>query len=286
MSYRTILAAASGGTASDGVIEVACRLARRLDAHVEGFHVRIDPREVLIAAADGIGMPLPGEWIEEMTAEAATKAAKTKGAFDAAIARHGLALASAPRKVGASAAWREETGYAPVLVAHRGRFFDLVVLGRSERVIDQPHSDAVEEALIHSGRPVLLAPAQAPSTIGETIALGWNGSPEAVRVLAAALPFLGAARASFIITIGDRDAGETASVVESLAWHGIVATARYLRPISGVRAGEQLLAEAREAGADLLVMGGYSRMPWRELLLGGATREVVGTSLLPVLLSH
>jgi nucleotide-binding universal stress UspA family protein len=36
----------------------------------------------------------------------------------------------------------------------------------------------------------------------------------------------------------------------------------------------------------LLVMGGYGHAPWREVLFGGATREVIGTSLLPVLLSH
>jgi nucleotide-binding universal stress UspA family protein len=287
MSCKTILAAASGGTASDGVMELACRLARRFEAHVEGFHIRIDPRQVLMAAADGFGMPLLGGWIDELTAEAAATAAKTKVAFDAAIARHGLAMADVPPKIGASAAWRDETGYAPVLVARRARFFDLVVLGRSERVINRAYTDAVEEALIRSGRPVLLAPAQPPSAIGETIALGWNGSPEAVRALAAALPFLAAARAVSIITIGgDREAGEIASVLDYLAWQGIAATHRYLRPVSGVSAGEQLLAEAREAAADLLVMGAYGHMPWRELLLGGATRDVLGVSLLPVLLSH
>ncbi len=50
--------------------------------------------------------------------------------------------------------------------------------------------------------------------------------------------------------------------------------------------GEQVLAEARDEGADLLVMGGYGHRPWRELLFGGATRQVVGHSLLPVLLAH
>ncbi len=286
MTYKTILAAASGGTASDGVIELACRLARRFEAHVEGFHVRIDPQEVLMAAVDGVGMPLPGAWIDEMMAEAAAIAAKTKAAFDVAIARHGLTLTDAPPKPGASAAWREETGYAPVLVARHARFFDLVVLGRSDRVIDQPHTDAVEEALIHSGRPVLLAPAQPPSAVGETIALGWNGSPEAVRALTAALPFLAAARAVSIISIGDRHEEELSSIVNYLAWQGVVATHRYLRLVSGIGVGEQLLAAARDDQADLLVMGGYGHTPWRELLLGGATREVVGVSLLPVLLSH
>ena len=47
-----------------------------------------------------------------------------------------------------------------------------------------------------------------------------------------------------------------------------------------------MLTAAREDGANLLVMGGYGQMPWREFLFGGATREVIGTSLLPVLLTH
>jgi hypothetical protein len=54
----------------------------------------------------------------------------------------------------------------------------------------------------------------------------------------------------------------------------------------GVGAGQQLLAATRDQGADLLVMGGYGQMPWRQSLFGGATREIVGVSLLPVLLSH
>lgn len=286
MAYKTILAAASGGTASDGVIELACRLAQRFGAHVEGFHVQTDPREILVMAADGFGMPLTGDWIDQITAEAAATAAKTKAAFEEAITRHGLAKADAPPRVAASAAWRETLGYGPILVARRARFFDLVVLGRSDRVLDRPHTDAVEETLIHSGRPVLLAPAQPPSTFGETIALGWDGSPQAVRVLTAALPLLGAARTVSIITIGEREEEELSSVIDYLAWQGIVARHRYIRPISGLRPGEQLLAEAREDGADLLAMGGYGHTPWREMLFGGATREVVGVSLLPVLLSH
>ena len=53
-----------------------------------------------------------------------------------------------------------------------------------------------------------------------------------------------------------------------------------------VGVGEPLLAAARERATDLLVMGGYVQAPWRGLLFGGATREVVGTSLLPLLLYH
>jgi nucleotide-binding universal stress UspA family protein len=56
--------------------------------------------------------------------------------------------------------------------------------------------------------------------------------------------------------------------------------------VGGAGAGQQLLSAAHEENANLLVMGGYGHVPWREFLFGGATREVVGTSLMPVLLTH
>ena len=286
MAIRTILACTSGGTASDGAIELGCRFARRFEAHLEGFHVKPDLRDVLMYAGDGFGLSLAGDWIDQFGAETAAKAAKTKAAFTAAVARHGLAMTEAPPKVGPSAVWREETGYAPLLVSSHARFFDLAVLGRSDRIVDEPHSDTVEETLIRSGRPVLLAPAQVPPALGNTIAFGWNGSPAAVRVLAASLPLLAGARAIFVITVGDRHQESAGDVIEYLGRQGITATRRHVRAVSGVGAGEQLLAAARDEEADLLVMGGYGQTPWREMLFGGATREVVGTSLLPLLLSH
>jgi nucleotide-binding universal stress UspA family protein len=47
-----------------------------------------------------------------------------------------------------------------------------------------------------------------------------------------------------------------------------------------------LLNAAHDAGADMLVMGGYGHQPWREALFGGVTRDVIGTSLMPLLLMH
>lgn len=285
MTLKTILVAASGGTASNGAVELACRLAQQFGAHVEGFHIRVDPRAVVAIAADGLGAPMVGGWIDQITAEAAELAKKTKAAFEAAAARHGLARAPAG-KDSASASWREETGFAPLQVASRARFFDLTVLGRSERVVEQPHSDTVEETLLRSGRPVLLAPAKVPAVFGETIAVGWNGSPESVRALRSGLALLKRAKKVRLITVSEEDKSAAASAVEYLAWHGILAVHRNVPPVEGVGPGDQLLATARDEGADLLVMGGYGHGPWRELLFGGATRQIVGFSLLPVLMSH
>jgi nucleotide-binding universal stress UspA family protein len=294
MSIHTIFLAASGGSAGQGAAELACRLARRFDAHVEGYHVHVDPRQAALAFADGFGTPVVGDLIERTAQEAAMAAARAKQHFDHAVAAHKLPLRSEPLvlKPGAalaleaSAAWREETGFAGDLVPRRARLFDLVVLGRSERVVDQPHTDVLEDTLLGSGRPVLLAPEQPPGELGQTIAVAWNGSAEAARALAGAMPFLRQAKAVRVLTAGAAEVADGPALVRSLAWHGIPATARHLAPLPAVAVGQQLLAVAREESADLLVMGGYGKTPWREMLLGGATRQVIGSSLLPILITH
>lgn len=291
MEFRTILAAVSGGTASNGVIELAFRLARRFQSHVEAFHVRIDPRELVVLAADGFGTPLSGELIESASRASEATAAGARKLFDAARTRHGLPIEAEPQRPGsdpalllrASACWREETGYGSTKLADRARFFDLTVLGRSGRVVDEPYSDAVEEALLSSGRPVLIAPVEAPPAFGETISLAWNNSPESAKAVAAAMPLLRAARQVHVLSIGETGA---AALAQHLAWYGVLAVPSAVDAVAGVGAGELVLAAARDRGADLLVMGGYSRAPWRQMLFGGATRQVVGTSRLPVLLSH
>ncbi|MGH9614812.1 MAG: universal stress protein [Bryobacteraceae bacterium] len=287
MSVSTILAAVSGGSASNGAIEFACRYASRLQAHVEGYHVVVDPIAVFAAAGEGFGFE--SSLIDSIAAESAETAVKAKRSFDAIAASHHLPYRTAAppaRDQGASADWREETGYAPKLVAERARFFDLVVLGRSERVIHETSTGTIEQTLTRSGRPVLLAPAEPPASTGSTVAVAWNGSPQAVRALSSALPILANADAVSIITVGDAAQGGSSCLLEYLAWHRI--TARHLNTprASGQHIGQALLSTARDANADLLVMGGYGHQPWREAIFGGATREILGTSLIPVLLVH
>lgn len=291
MEIRTILAAVSGGKASAGVVELACRLAQRFGSHLEAYHVRFDPRELVVMAADGLGTPLTGDIIETAVRDAAAAAAQARQLFEAAVARHALAWRAEPPPVGGnpallrepSAFWHEEEGAGAIKVADRARLFDLAILGRSGRVTDEPYSDAIEEALLSAGRPVLIAPIEAPAVFGETIALAWNDSPEAAKAVAAAMPLLVRARQVHVLSVGKID-GE--ALARHLAWYGIRAAAEAIYPVKGVGAGELALAAARDRGCDLLVMGGYSRAPWREMVFGGATREIVGTSLMPLLLSH
>lgn len=246
---------------------------------------------VFASIGAGEGLALSGDVVAEMADDADAIAARAKSSFEEIATRHhlpnrNLAQIAAARDGGPSVGWRSETGDPAHLVAERARFFDLIVLGRSSRVVDEPSSNTIEAVLARSGRPVLLAPAAPAPIVGQHVAIAWNGSPQAVRALAASLPVLVAADSVLIVTVGDSDNNNIPSVLDHLAWHGIAAKHRQIADTSSESIGILLLNAAQETGADMLVMGGYGHQPWREALFGGVTRDILGTSLLPLLLMH
>src|SRR5215216_3976323 len=102
-AIRTILAGASGGSASDGAVELACQFADRSRAHVEGFHVLLDPVAVFGPMGGGDGFALSGDLVIEMIDDAGANAVKAKASFEQIAARHGLPL----RKLAQVAAGRD-----------------------------------------------------------------------------------------------------------------------------------------------------------------------------------
>ena len=47
-----------------------------------------------------------------------------------------------------------------------------------------------------------------------------------------------------------------------------------------------ILSYAADSSADFLVMGGYGHSRLREFVLGGATRGILGSMTVPVLMAH
>ena len=70
-----------------------------------------------------------------------------------------------------------------------------------------------------------------------------------------------------------------------LARHGVKAQ---ISSCSGadVAVGDLLLSCAADHGMDLIVMGAYGHSRLREVVLGGATRDLLQHMTVPVLLSH
>jgi nucleotide-binding universal stress UspA family protein len=54
----------------------------------------------------------------------------------------------------------------------------------------------------------------------------------------------------------------------------------------GRNVNEEITATCRDAGADLLVMGAYSRSRLNERIFGGVTETMLFRSSLPVLMYH
>ncbi len=88
-----------------------------------------------------------------------------------------------------------------------------------------------------------------------------------------------------MVTTGAKQGPEPEEVAANLAWHGVAAEVKRLEP--DVRSlGDVLLEDAREIGADLLVMGAYSQSRLRDRIPGGVTRAILNRAELPVLMAR
>ncbi|CAB3789789.1 hypothetical protein LMG28614_03003 [Paraburkholderia ultramafica] len=77
-----------------------------------------------------------------------------------------------------------------------------------------------------------------------------------------------------------------ADIATVIARHGIRVEVRDVEAGAGASVGDTLLSEAAGLDADLLVMGAYGHARWQELVMGGATRTVLQSMTVPVLMSH
>jgi len=140
---------------------------------------------------------------------------------------------------------------------------------------------------VFSGRPALILPyAGSASVTPSTVLIAWKSTRECARALTAALPFLqGATRVHLVDADGDETQPARGDVREYLRLHGIAKVKEHAK-LSERRAGEDLLSCAADCGAEMMVMGCYGHSRARELVLGGATRTVLESMTLPVLMAH
>jgi nucleotide-binding universal stress UspA family protein len=145
----------------------------------------------------------------------------------------------------------------------------------------------LETALFDTGRTLLIAPPQAPTTMGEMMVIGWNGSTETARTIALAMPFLAQAKEVVVLSVEDgMVAGPTgAEIARYLHRNDIAAAAKTVR--SGERAvGAAMLEESASLGADLLVKGAYTHSRLRQMIFGGATSHILANAQIPVIMAH
>ncbi|HUE45707.1 MAG TPA: universal stress protein [Aestuariivirgaceae bacterium] len=284
MAYRTILVCLNDIARNPVLLDLTSDIAERQDAHVIGLYVL---PAVRIYPAIGPGMY--AEVIEEFRDSFKARAAEVRRQFDGHMQAKGIA-----------AEWRFVDSRFPEIAAtviEHARQADLVVVSQVDPDSDSGIDiDFAERIVMDSGRPVLVVPAFGTfKRCGPRALVGWNGRREAARAAFDAVPLLQACESVQVTWLdpqNDMDvSGDVpgslagAELATALARHGLKVTAEAM-PTSGIGAGEALLSHASDLGADLLVMGAYGHSRTREYVFGGATRTILGSMTIPVLMSH
>ncbi len=279
MTYRSIFVHVDDAQPCEHRLEIAARLARTYPAQLLGAY--LVPSGTVTPFTSAM---LPDEVVQRRLRESADLQQAAEARFGAAVA--GSAVSSV--------LWHAPSGNPLEAAILYARYADLAVIGQPAR--DEPNvafaTELANAVVMGSGRPVLFVPyAGTFNTVGERIMIAWKDSRESARAVADALPFLKDAKKVFAVAVTPdaddslRDLLADKQVAAFLRRHEVDATVRRIAA-PDIDAGELLLSQAADFGADMIVMGAYSRPRLTELVWGGVTRVMLSSMTVPVLMSH
>jgi nucleotide-binding universal stress UspA family protein len=286
VGLRDFVVLLDGSARDETKLAVALDLARRHDAHLTG----LCPMELLLPADMSFalgGYPdlwaLP-EFAKQIEDQARARAAATKARFHEMV-----------RSEGVKGEWAYESGSLNSVVMQRAYAADLLVVGQTDPDNPPPAvaRTLIEDVLIAAGRPLLLVPYVGQfKSVGANTLIGWTPTRESTRAVHDLLLLLTAPAKVTVLTVQtarpERDTAElpTAGIAEHLARHGLEVTASRTVVSDGLSPADALLDYASDISADLLVVGGYGHSRTREMIMGGATRDLLRHMTVPVLMSH
>jgi nucleotide-binding universal stress UspA family protein len=227
--FRYILVPATGTGNDPSVFATALVVARLSAAHLKFLHVRPDDQQALVAltaSADLGGGVNDYSAIDALNRHAADRCGAAEQAFRAFCEREQLTVPGHPALDRPSAEWQLEVGDQRSCWVEHAAEADLVVVGRGHEIV-------LEASLMATGRPVLIAPAEAPKRLSGTIAIAWKNCPEAARAVTAARPFIKNAEQVIIFSAEEgMELGQQSAerLRDALAWHNPNTTLRHLQP--------------------------------------------------------
>jgi nucleotide-binding universal stress UspA family protein len=278
-SYKTVLVHADHSRHAAERIRIAAGIANAEQAHLVGAAMTgvsryvfengmLDPREPTLASH---------------LAFLRERAANALAEFETIVKSMGVQ--SFEKRL-----FDDEAGGALSLQA---RYSDLVVIGQPDP--DEPAPSAMpdlpEYVVMSGGRPVLIVPyAGQFQHVGQNVLVAWDGGAEATRALSGALPLLRRARNVDVLMFkaqrqpGAPGAQPDTDLAPYLARHGV--QVNVVQRGTDIDNGNALLSAAADQSSDLLVMGCYGHSRFREILLGGASRTILDSMTVPVLMAH
>ncbi len=287
MPIKTILLPIRESDMSEHLLASGMSAAKAHDAHLDVLYVHPAEDALVPFATMGMTRTIRDQINQGAARESEHQAARLRALYEQVRERMGIASAARGEHVGlATARWSEAQGVRSVEVARRGRLADLMLAPRPQRATPPPKT--FEAMLRDTGRPVMMIPrgVTTEATAGHAV-IGWNGSVEAARSVAASRPLLRGASEVTVLVSTKRSAQRPGAddVVTYLSCHGVKARAEVVDLRSG-HVGESIVDHCERLGANLLVVGSYSRTRFQEMLLGGVTRFLIREAALPVLMVH
>ncbi len=168
---------------------------------------------------------------------------------------------------------------------------DLVILGHP-KPHGLPERWTADRLLIASGVPILIVPdAWTAKPLGGKAVVAWNGSREARRAIADAMPMLEIAETVTVLVVDSVKSPEKygedpgTDIATYLSRHGVHVDLEQVAS-GGTAIAKIIRSKAVEREADLIVIGAYSHARSAELIFGGVTRALLAKTPVPVLVSR
>lgn len=185
-----------------------------------------------------------------------------------------------------------EPGIVSESIARRALVCDLVLVSNDLRKNAVLFETVVQASLFRAPAGVVLNGTTSPTAlVPKRVLVAWRPSQACARAVTAAMPLLQRADAVTLVIVDPvmtamRDGDDPgADAARWMSHQGCKVTVQ-LCPSGGQDTGQVLLKTARDADAQLIVMGGYDHSRLREIIFGGTTRTLVEQQGMPVFLAH
>lgn len=283
MSIKQIFVPLTGLGEALHVPLMALKIAKRFDANVEGCDIVSDQPLYMDTTGFGMTPALYKELSVAVMKAAKDRSANARRIFGEACIKSGFSGRS--RRKGPAIVWTSTARRDSDFFINAARMSDLTVVNLPGFNAIPADLEVLEQMVFQTGRPVLAVPENGLNELTGRIAIAWNGSVEATRAVAAAIPLMQYAKSVRIIQVGEPNGPEAGTLGKYLASHGI--DSRILTPSDRKGStGKIILEHAESENCGLLVMGAYTHSRVREMVLGGVTHHVFQGASVPVLMAH
>jgi nucleotide-binding universal stress UspA family protein len=275
---KDIVVNLSLGAKRDVAGDYAISVAQAFEAHISAiaYRFRIELPGTII------GSGVAASIIETQQRETNKMVADTVARFEHAANLGGVAYDTVTPDL--------SLGEAADGFGRAARAYDLAVVCQPQPDRPGPEELIAEGTLFGAGRPVLVVPyIQKDGLKLNYVTVCWDGSHAAARAIADAMPFLEKAKKVEVIIVQRKGGGDDelpgTDMAQHLARHKINVELRRIT-VPEFDIASTILSHVSDTSSDFLVMGGYGHSRLREFILGGTTREILGSMTVPTLMSH